>query len=119
NLCQGRAFIEAWAVYAGYDDVTVGQIVMACDEAASNVFRHGYAERPGPLVVQARVDSQNFFVWMVDEATPVDSSKIKPRDLADVRPGGLGTFIMNQVFDEVIYEPRAHGTVLKLRKACP
>lgn len=119
TLCQGRAFVESWAKYAGYDDVVVGQIVLACDEAVSNIFRYGYDRHPGPLRFQAGLRPDSFFVWIADEAQPVDIAKIKPRELSDVRPGGLGTFIMTQVFDQVRYESQNRGTVLKLEKSLP
>ena len=40
-------------VFAGYDDVTIGQIVMAGDEATTNILRHGYEKTPGPLCYRA------------------------------------------------------------------
>jgi anti-sigma regulatory factor (Ser/Thr protein kinase) len=55
----------------------------------------------------------------VDNAKPIDLSKVKGRELSDLRPGGLGTVIMAQVFDEVNYEPLAHGTAVTLRKRLP
>jgi anti-sigma regulatory factor (Ser/Thr protein kinase) len=39
--------------------------------------------------------------------------------LDDLRPGGLGTVLLQNVFKEVRYEPQAHGTRLTLRKALP
>jgi anti-sigma regulatory factor (Ser/Thr protein kinase) len=116
---MGREFVEQWAVYAGYDDVTVGRIVMACDEAASNVFRHGYAEKSGPLKYHAEVTDDNLAIQIIDEAKSFDASKIKCRELSDLRPGGLGTFIIGQVFEDVKYEPTGRGTILTLRKHLP
>ena len=119
NLCLGREFIEQWATHAGFDDVTIGQIVVACDEAVSNIFRHGYDKNPGPLKFQAELAGDSLLIRILDEAKPVDVSQIKARELSDLRPGGLGTFIMAQVFDEVKYEPQAIGTMLTLQKRLP
>jgi phosphoserine phosphatase RsbU/P len=119
NLCRGREFIERWALFAGFDDTTVGQIVLACDEAASNVFRHGYDQHPGPLTFHAKVDDNFLTIRITDQARPVDPEKLKGRDLADLRPGGLGTFIIAHVFDAVEYQPLALGTSLTLRKKLP
>jgi phosphoserine phosphatase RsbU/P len=115
----GREFIEKWATFAGYDDVTVGQIVLACDEAATNIFRHAYEETPGPLSYRAELDDARLTVQIMDHAKSVDVSKIKGRDPSELRPGGLGTFIMSQVFDEVEYAPSDSGTSLTLRKKLP
>ena len=119
TLCSGRAFVEQWATYAGYEDLVRGQIVLACDEAVSNVFRHAYGKHPGPLKVAGEVTPDTLTLRIQDEAKPVDPGQIKSRSLDDLRPGGLGTFIMSQIFDEVTYEPHAHGTTLTLRKRLP
>jgi sigma-B regulation protein RsbU (phosphoserine phosphatase) len=119
NLAAGREFVEKWAAFSGYDDVTIGQIVLACDEATTNVLRHGYDKTPGPLSYRAGVDDAWLTIQIVDDAKPVDLSKLQSRKLSDLRPGGLGTFIMTQVFDEVKYEPLTVGTSLTLRKKLP
>ena len=111
--------MEKWAAFSGYDDVTIGQIVLACDEATTNVLRHGYEKTPGPLSYRAGVDDGWLTIQIVDDAKPVDLSKLQGRELSDLRPGGLGTFIMTQVFDEVKYEPLTIGTSLTLRKKLP
>jgi sigma-B regulation protein RsbU (phosphoserine phosphatase) len=119
NLKCGRDFIERWAAYAGFDDITVGQIVTACDEAATNIFRHGYRQKPGPISYQAELDDACLTFRIQDRAEPVDRAKIHGRDLADLKPGGLGTFIIDHVFDTVRYEPTAAGTGLTLQKKLP
>ncbi len=119
TLSAARDFVESWAAFAGYDDVTRGQIVLACDEAVTNVFRHAYEKQPGLLKLMADVASENLTIKIIDAAKPVDASKIKGRNLEDIRPGGLGTFIMSCVFDDVKYEPQENGTKLTLQKRLP
>jgi anti-sigma regulatory factor (Ser/Thr protein kinase) len=119
NLALGRQFVERWAIFAGYDDVTTGGIVLACDEATTNVFSHGYERKPGPLKYRAEVAQGHLTIRIIDQARPVLASMIKGRSLSDLRPGGLGTFIMAKVFDEVNYEPQEIGTTLTLRKRLP
>ena len=48
-------------------------------------------------------------IVLEDEAKQVDPSMIKSRDLDEVRPGGLGVHIIQQVMDEAKYEKREHG----------
>ena len=40
-------------------------------------------------------------VHLYDNGTPVNEEKIKPRELNDVKPGGLGTYFINKIMDEV------------------
>ena len=42
-----------------------------------------------------------------DEARQVEPESIKGRDLADIRPGGLGVHIIREVTDLAVYEKRA------------
>ncbi|HVM50595.1 MAG TPA: SpoIIE family protein phosphatase [Candidatus Acidoferrum sp.] len=119
NLVGVRHFVEQWAHFAGFGDTVVGQIVMACDEASSNIFRHGYHEQPGPVRVRVETADKALIIQITDEAAPVNAEDIRGRELSDLRPGGLGTFVMTQVFDEVTYVPLGTGNSLTLRKALP
>lgn len=119
QLIAIRDFVERWAVFAGFGDIVVGQIVMACDEAATNIFRHGYKEKPGPIRVVAEITRTALVLQFIDDAPPVDVREIQGRELSDLRPGGLGTFVMEKVFDEVNFAVLGKGNSLSLRKKLP
>jgi hypothetical protein len=52
-----------------------------------------------------------------DEAPPVDPARVKPRDLSDCRPGGLGVNFIDALMDDWQLAPRAGGgNVLRMRK---
>jgi sigma-B regulation protein RsbU (phosphoserine phosphatase) len=119
NLAPARAFIEEWARFSCFDDITAGQIVLACDEATTNIYRHAYGGHPGPLEIHATIQDDHLLIRLIDQGTPVDPSKIKGRELDDLRPGGLGTVLLQRVFDSVTYHPQATGTILELKKRIP
>jgi sigma-B regulation protein RsbU (phosphoserine phosphatase) len=119
TLCSARQFVERWAAFAGFDDVTVGQIVSACDEAASNVFRHAYHSQPGPIAIHAEIVQDSLVFTICDQAPPVDPGQIQGRALEDLRPGGLGTVILKAIFDTVDHRPLPKGNRLVLRKRLP
>lgn len=119
SLSEARAYVEAWGKFCGYDDITVGQIVLACDEAATNVYRYAYEGKGGPLTYQVSVEDEVMKIILIDQGIPVELSKIKGRELDDLRPGGLGTVLLKQVFDTVTYLPQQVGTQLVLEKAIP
>jgi anti-sigma regulatory factor (Ser/Thr protein kinase) len=55
-----------------------------------------------------------------DEARQVDPTRMKSRDLEDIRPGGLGVHIIREVMDEAVYEKRAPvGMRLTMVKHAP
>jgi len=119
NLAPARAFIEEWARFSCFDDITAGQIVLACDEATTNVFRYAYGGHSGPIEFHAAIEDDHLIIRLIDQGTPADPAKIKGRDLDDLRPGGLGTVLLHNVFDTVDYAPQSRGTVLTLRKKIP
>jgi phosphoserine phosphatase RsbU/P len=119
NLCVARSFIENWAKYAGFDDIVVGHIMLACDEATTNIYRYAYEGKPGAVGIEAGIEEGYLFIRMIDQGIPVELEKIKGRELDDLRPGGLGVLLLRQVFDIVEYCPKEVGTILNLRKKIP
>lgn len=119
TLIQIRVFSENWAQFAGFDDITVGRIVLAIDEAVTNIFRHAYYELEGPLICKASMGNNMLQFELEDRGKPANPEKIIGRKLEELRTGGLGTVVIRQVFDEVKYIPLSKGTLLTLKKKLP
>jgi len=105
-----KAVVEA-AQQMGFAESDVSAIALAIDEAIANVIKHGYAGCPGkPIDVTiervGRRDRQGLQVTICDCGRQVDPATIAGRELEDIRPGGLGTHIINTVCDEVEYTHR-------------
>lgn len=103
----------------GFDEDTVPQLVLAVDEACTNIIRHAYEGRTDQKI---EMDIQsNGKVWEVrlrDYGKKCDPAKLKSRNLDDVRPGGLGIFFIQNAFDEVFFDPEVQkGSCLVLRKS--
>jgi sigma-B regulation protein RsbU (phosphoserine phosphatase) len=85
-----------------------GRIVLALDECCANVIRHrNPAIGDGSIHVEAEVGEAHAVFRLRAFCRRDDVSRIKPRDLEDVRPGGLGTHIVREVMDAVAFEPDA------------
>lgn len=113
-LCVARAAVAAAVEKFGFDDETVGQTMLAVDEAVTNVMRHGYEgaeDQPIWLrIAPTGPDGEAGFTIVVeDRGRQVDPAKIRGRDLDEVRPGGLGVHIIREVMDEVSYARRDGG----------
>jgi anti-sigma regulatory factor (Ser/Thr protein kinase) len=48
-------------------------------------------------------DNNELRIDLHDKGKLVIEENVKPRDLDDIKPGGLGTFYIKQVMDEVIF----------------
>ena len=121
-----RAALEKVCELMGFEEDARGRIVLAVDEALTNIIRHAYGGQPGqPIEITFRRVEQDeggaaLEIELRDWGEPTDPRKIRSRDLQDVRPGGLGVHIMHKVMDHVEYAPAEGGTCLRmLRKLQP
>ncbi len=117
-LSVARSTVTAFAAAAGFAGGEVDCICMAVDEACANIIRHSYEGRAGePIEMECQVIEDRLVVTLRDSGTPFDPAQVGERDLDEVRPGGLGLPLIQQMMDEVTYVPGAErGTELVLTK---
>lgn len=95
-------------------------IVLALDEACTNIIRHAYQGDPtGRIELEMHHELGELRCTLRDFGTPCDLSRLQSRELDDYRPGGLGLHIMQAAFDEVTFCPDGSGTKLLLTKRLP
>jgi anti-sigma regulatory factor (Ser/Thr protein kinase) len=118
ELGEVRRQVEAFAHRAGCDEETVTHVMLAVDEALTNIIRHAYGYRDDEQIdLVADVTEGRLRIAIRDYGPRVDPSQIQSRDLSEIRPGGLGVHIMGQCMDSVDYEPAdGGGTVLTMWK---
>jgi sigma-B regulation protein RsbU (phosphoserine phosphatase) len=105
-----RDFVEEWALAAGFPDLERGRLVLAADEAATNVIRHTYqGASDRPMVVSGEIDHDHLHLRLRDYGPVVDPQELKGRALEDVKPGGLGLHLLTSVFDVVEHLAHADG----------
>jgi len=104
-----REKFRRWAGPQGWTEEQVAELVLAVDEALTNVIRHGYGGETCHeiLLVIERVDDPErgcgLEVRVRDRGKQVDPGTIRGRDLEDMRPGGLGVHIIQNVMDSAEY----------------
>jgi sigma-B regulation protein RsbU (phosphoserine phosphatase) len=115
-----RMSVEQAAQYCAAEPSWTSDLVMAVDEACQNIIRHAYGSRgeEGDIVIDFIRRQDALEVHLMDFAAPVDPEAIKPRDLGDVRPGGLGVHLIRSVCDEARFvpPPPGVGNLFKLTK---
>lgn len=74
----------------------ITNVCLAVDEAAQNIIRHAFApDTSGTIQVTGYMADGFLHVSVMDDAPLIDLEKVRPRELDDLREGGLGThFIM-------------------------
>ena len=126
-LCGARELVASISRRLGFEDMDCSKIALAVDEALCNIIRHGYNRAMDKPIwisvwpVPGDVHSAGGIrIVIEDDARQVDPSKMKSRDLDDIRPGGLGVHIIREVMDEAVYEKRTPaGMRLTMVKHAP
>lgn len=114
-----RSTVRNAASYAGLDPTSIQELVLAVGEACQNVMQHGYGDvATGDILLTLSRSDDGIVVRIADFAPAVDPTKIKPRDLSDVRPGGLGVHFIEELMDSAEFRPNPDGigNVLEMTK---
>ena len=120
-LAPVRSMVISLAERFGFDEVECGHLALAVDEALANVIRHAYDGEPHHriwiTISPLETPHQVFRIIIEDEGRQCDLDAITPRDLSEIRPGGLGVHLMREVTDQCRFEHRTpRGTRLVLEK---
>ncbi|MEI6034144.1 MAG: ATP-binding protein [Verrucomicrobiae bacterium] len=119
RLAEVREHVRTFLSGNGFDDCAVELLVLALDEACTNVIRHAYGHECKPVHMEMTSLRSKVRFVLRDYGRTCDPEKIQGRALEDIRPGGLGVHIIRKAFDSVAYLPQARGTRLVLEKARP
>ena len=113
-------FIEDWSLAAGFPDLERGRIVLAADEAVTNIIRHTYQGAPDkPIILSAEIADGHLHLRLRDYGPPVDPDKLKGRELEDIKPGGLGLHLLQSVFTVVEHTVAARRQRVAPGQAAP
>ena len=84
-------------------------VVLALAEAAQNIVKHAYSGQPtgDTMRVDIKFNGKQLIIELFDKGSPAIPQNIKPRKLDDIKAGGLGTFFIGQIMDEVIFKTAA------------
>jgi serine/threonine-protein kinase RsbW len=117
-LCVIRSTLNPIVIEEGFSDKEAHRIVLAVDEACSNIIKYAYeGDHTKTITMNIRVEQGKLTIILKDSGKKPDVKRIAPRKLDEIRPGGLGTHFMAAVFDKVEYDTGGEtGTVLTLVK---
>ena len=113
NLAAIRRFVEEAAAALGIDPATVTDIVLAVDEAASNIVVHGYQGQPGTIEIEVKRERDALLIYLRDEASPFDPTSVGAPDLTvpleQRATGGMGIHLIRQIMDKVVHRITSQG----------
>ena len=82
------------------------EIVLAIAEAAQNIVKHAYQnqETDDKMEIKISLQNGNLEIGFFDKGRPVDDKNVRHRKIDDIKPGGLGTFFIQQIMDAVVFK---------------
>ena len=103
---------------ANFTNLDSSKVIIAVDEAIQNIIRYAYnMEQDQTIEIFFRkIESNNFEVKIRDYGKQAPLENIKPRDINDIKPGGLGVYFIKQCSKSSEYKhlPDGIGTELTL-----
>jgi serine/threonine-protein kinase RsbW len=113
NLTSIRRFIEEAATALGVAPAAIPDLVLATDEAITNIIVHGYQGQQGPIKIEVERDGDRVAIRLHDQAHPFDPTTFQPPDMTlplEQRPiGGMGIYLIRQSVDELTYRVLPQG----------
>lgn len=108
NLARIRDFIKEQASSAGFNADEANKIVLAVDEACTNIIKHAYKySDSGKININISFNKSRLRISITDDGSQFNSSSVPEPDLKkyyeERRVGGLGMYLMKRLMDEVIY----------------
>tara|TARA_B100001057_G_scaffold200015_1_gene200721 strand:- start:18755 stop:19189 length:435 start_codon:yes stop_codon:yes gene_type:complete len=82
------------------------ELILAIAEAAQNIVKHAYKNEKteDKMEIQISLENGHLEIGFSDKGRPVEKEKIRHRKIDDVKPGGLGTFFIQQIMDAVVFK---------------
>jgi serine/threonine-protein kinase RsbW len=108
NLSLIRDFISDKASESGLSNDEVENIMLAVDEACTNIIKHAYKSYPdGKIIIKVDYNTDKLLITIIDYGSTFDPLIVPDPDLQkyyrDGRVGGLGMYLMKSLMDDVKY----------------
>ena len=82
------------------------ELVLAIAEAAQNIVKHAYQneETQDKMEIRITLKDNELEIGFFDKGRPVEKDNVRHRRIDDVKPGGLGTYFIQQIMDAVVFK---------------
>jgi anti-sigma regulatory factor (Ser/Thr protein kinase) len=119
---QVHDFVEGTLRANGVAGTPKADLVLACDEAATNIVEHAYSgkgARPH-FVLALNCCKSRVTATFFDSGSAFDPQAVAEPDihknLAGVKKGGYGVFLIRKLVDKIVYSARRRLNVTRLVK---
>mgnify|MGYP001042541712 FL=1 len=106
NLKHIRTFCREVLEKLDINQELKDELILAIAEAAQNIVKHAYnnEKTEDKMMIKISVENGHLEIGFSDKGKPVEEEKVRHRKIDDVKPGGLGTFFIQQIMDAVEFK---------------
>ena len=119
QLCTVRQKLREVLAPVSHSDAVINCIVLAVGEACMNIIQHAYKDENGDIILEVEKHGDSMTFRLTDFARhKTCAEEMKSRPLDEIRPGGLGCHLINEIMDEVrlVDCDGTCGNVLQMKK---
>jgi serine/threonine-protein kinase RsbW len=121
RLNDVRQFVAQAARLHGFRDDDVNNIMLAVDEACTNIIKHAYNYSPDESIeVNVGMKGGEFEILIADRGKNFNPNSVPPPNMKEYmtqyRRGGLGLYLMKKVMDSVDFQFHANRNILRMTK---
>jgi serine/threonine-protein kinase RsbW len=121
QLLDVRKFISDAAKGFGFSDDEINNIVLAVDEACTNIIKHAYNySGDHTIFVVVKMNQPEFEILIADKGKQFNPNSVVMPDmqryLQQYKKGGLGMYLMKKLMDKVEYRIQPTQNVVRMIK---
>jgi serine/threonine-protein kinase RsbW len=121
KIAEVRHFVGDLAGKYGFSQDDVHDIMLAVDEAFTNVVKHAYTfDENKKVTVTIETGPSEFVIRLADKGKPFDLSTYKEPNIEERimlrKRGGVGVYLINKLMDRVEYRKKGGENEIMMSK---
>lgn len=123
QLREIKSYVESVCLETTLKRKEIDSILLAVEEACTNVIRHAYLYGSGTIRIKITLDKERIIFTIIDTGRSFDFDSSGSPDLDRYvetgRKGGLGIYLIRKVMDDVTYRTTRGENHLRMVKQLP
>ena len=120
-LREVRNFVQHFVQQFDVNKKDLDEIILAVDEAYTNIIKHAYNNDPNQTVkIELSTSTDILWVQLSDTGFHFNADEYQPPDLLkrikNKQRGGMGVYLINKLMDSVEYSSAGKTNTILMRK---
>ena len=121
HLREVRNFVQNFVQQFDVNKNDLDEIILAVDEAYTNIIKHAYNNDPNQTVkIELGTSTDILWVQLSDTGFHFNADEYQPPDLLkrikNKQRGGMGAYLINKLMDSVEYSSAGKTNTILMRK---